>query len=418
MLARVLACASIATLTASVAAEGPFMRLIEEQDGLLSRLEMAVKAYEPLDGDGPRVTIAAAVHIGKGDYYAQLQRILDAHDVVLFEGVGGGGRLDPRWDAEIDDQLRSEVTQRRAELLADLAGESDAESLDGLLDSMDEDTKLLVEPLLVDGWQRPFIVSAVESDEHGTVSYIASLGADGTPGGVGSDADVVVSPGYLGRPARSGIEMSGVQQKLARALNLRFQLTEMDSTGGNWRNSDITPATMRSSMRDRDAEGDFEAFFDIMSGEGISGALAGGAVRLIGFSNTLREVFKAMLVETLPRSEELLTKNNPIMGDLMEVILDQRNEIVLRDLEDVIEFEPEVRALALIYGAGHLAEIERGLMEDLGYRHVSTIWINAMDSDLSTLGLGPAEAKIIRNGMRASIELQIEQLGRMQRRGR
>lgn len=402
--------------------DGEFVRLVEEQDGLVSRLEMAVKAYEPVGHDGPRVTIAAAVHIGKGEYYAELQRLLDAHDVVLFEGVGGGGRLDPRWDADPTDQTRAEITQRRAEFLAELASEHDAGSMDELINSLDASTLPLVEPMLVDGWRRPFIVSAVDAGDldngnvnAGEVAYIASLGADGTLGGEGVDADIFASPNYLPRARRSGLEMSGVQQKLAESLDLNFQLTEMDSTGSNWRNSDITPATMRSTMRDRDAEGDFETFFDIMSGEGISGRLAGGAVRLIGFSSTLREVFKAMLVETLPRSEELLSKNNPIMGNLMEVILDQRNDIVMRDLEEVITNEPEVRTLALIYGAGHLADIERRLMADLGYRHVSTVWVNAMDSDLSTLGLGPAEAKVIRNGMRASIELQIEQLGRMER---
>lgn len=416
MLARLLALASLALAGSAAIAQGPFLRLVEEDNGLLSRLEVAVKAYEPVGHDGPRVTIASAVHIGNGDYYAQLQRILDAHDVVLFEGVGGGGRLDPRWDAEVSDQTRAEITKRRAELLADLARRTGALSLPSLLEMIGDDKLAIVEPLLVDAWQNPFAMSSVTDDEHGRVGYIASYGADGAPGGEGAAADIIVSPRYLAPPARSGIEMSGVQQKLAAALGLRFQLTEMDSTGANWRNSDITPSTMRDSMRDRDAEGEFEAFFDIMSGEGFSGAIAGGAVRFLGASRTLREIFKAMLVETLPRSDEMLTKDNPLMGDLMEVILHQRNLIVLRDLAEVIADEPEVRSLALIYGAGHLADIEKGLMQDMGYRHVGTVWVNAMESDLSTLGLSSSEAKIIRDGMKASIEVQIQQMGRMKRR--
>lgn len=416
MLARLLAAASLALAGSAAVAQGPFVRLVEEDQGLVSRLEVAVKSYEPIDHDGPRVTIASAVHIGNADYYATLQRMLDAHDVVLFEGVGGGGRLDPRWDAEVSDQTRAEITTRRAELLADLARRTGAMSLPTLLEMVGDEKRAIIEPLLVDAWQNPFVMSWVTSEEHGRVRYIASLGADGAVGGEGEAADIIVSPRYLNPPARSGIEMSGVQQRLAAALGLRFQLTEMDSTGANWRNSDITPSTMRASMRDRDAEGEFEAFFDIMSGEGFSGALATGAVRFLGASKTLREIFKAMLVETLPRADEMLTKDNPLMGDLMEVILHQRNEIVLRDLAEVIAEEPEVRSLALIYGAGHLADIEKGLMQDMGYRHVATVWVGAMESDLRTLGLGPSEAKIIRDGMKASIEVQIQQLNRMKRR--
>lgn len=51
-------------------------------------LEIAVRDYTPLSGEGPTVRLVGAVHIGDKAYYEALQSRLDASDLVLFEGVG------------------------------------------------------------------------------------------------------------------------------------------------------------------------------------------------------------------------------------------------------------------------------------------------------------------------------------------
>lgn len=51
-------------------------------------LEIAVRDYVPLSGQGPTVRLVGAVHIGSKAYYEALQARLDASDLVLFEGVG------------------------------------------------------------------------------------------------------------------------------------------------------------------------------------------------------------------------------------------------------------------------------------------------------------------------------------------
>jgi hypothetical protein len=49
-------------------------------------LQVAVTYLVPKEG-GPRVTLVGAVHIADPEYYREVQRILDAADLVLFEGI-------------------------------------------------------------------------------------------------------------------------------------------------------------------------------------------------------------------------------------------------------------------------------------------------------------------------------------------
>ncbi|MDR0534906.1 MAG: hypothetical protein LBG65_00870 [Puniceicoccales bacterium] len=51
-------------------------------------MQLAVRAFAPARGNGPRVLLVSAIHIGSESYYRRLQQILDNSKLVLFEGVG------------------------------------------------------------------------------------------------------------------------------------------------------------------------------------------------------------------------------------------------------------------------------------------------------------------------------------------
>lgn len=65
---------------------GPYMRLqstgVDEYSS-----ELAMRTFRRPDGKGPAVIFVPAIHIGSKAYYQNLQRILDAQKLVLFEGV-------------------------------------------------------------------------------------------------------------------------------------------------------------------------------------------------------------------------------------------------------------------------------------------------------------------------------------------
>lgn len=67
----------------------PFLRFREGAS--TDALQSGVATYlEPKSGK--LVTLVGAVHVGDAEYFGALQKLLDGHAVVLYEGVGGGAK--------------------------------------------------------------------------------------------------------------------------------------------------------------------------------------------------------------------------------------------------------------------------------------------------------------------------------------
>jgi hypothetical protein len=64
-----------------------YLRVREATNGTVT-LEVAVRTLAPTSGPGPVVRLVGVTHLGTSNYYAGLQRLLDPHPVILFEGVG------------------------------------------------------------------------------------------------------------------------------------------------------------------------------------------------------------------------------------------------------------------------------------------------------------------------------------------
>ncbi|HWA82785.1 MAG TPA: hypothetical protein VG820_05100, partial [Fimbriimonadaceae bacterium] len=85
--------AAIAAAQAPTQATTPFMRMLKPS---ASREELQTKArrYTPANGDGPIVWLVGVAHVGRADYYKDLQKLLDYQSSVLYEGVSRNG-VDP-----------------------------------------------------------------------------------------------------------------------------------------------------------------------------------------------------------------------------------------------------------------------------------------------------------------------------------
>ena len=64
----------------------PVMKTVQNDEGEYE-LRLASRTLAPLNGQGPKVRLVAAIHIASRDYYRQVQAILDQDTVTLFEGV-------------------------------------------------------------------------------------------------------------------------------------------------------------------------------------------------------------------------------------------------------------------------------------------------------------------------------------------
>jgi hypothetical protein len=418
-----------AALAGAAQAQGdsPYMRVVEE-DAQTVRLDIAVRTLAPADGEGPLVNLVGAIHIGDASFYDAAQAILDVHDVVLYEGVGGGREPAPE---PRGDQAAAAVTERRVRFLSVLAGDArrrDGEfpdSAEELAGSAGEPLQGLVGAALVDGWGRPFEIGEGESFD------IVSLGADGEEGGTGADADVRASEILAKtRVVATAEESAGLQRDLADALGLVFQLDGIDYSGAHWRNSDLSVGEIQKALGGREpGPGDRERgpdepldpdapeslkaadyLFRTLSGESFLAKASGFLLRMLGSSASGRVMVKLMLADMLTHAEDLLAMQPGALADLMKVIVEDRNTAVIRDLGAVIEDEPQTRTVAVFYGAGHFGDLEQRIEDELGYEHVATLWVPAITIDLEEAGLNVASVRPMRKMMGDMIEAQMKAL--------
>ncbi|MEM8834582.1 MAG: type II secretion system protein GspG [Planctomycetota bacterium] len=375
----------------------------EENDRRVLVLSVATREYEPTDGVGPRVSLAGAIHIADRRYYRALQEYLDAHDLVLYEGVGPSGVEHDTDEVSRDSELQRR-TKNRLRLIGVLAGHfreyegREAESLDELLGHYADDPRFgrWTDRLADDAWGNDWII---EEGDGGHRSLV-SLGADGKPGGRGFDKDLrLADQPPITQDEIDALEPDGIQAKLARTLRLSFQLDEMDHSGENWVNSDMTVDQVQAAV-ERRTGGRMDAasvLFGIMDGSSLLGQLSGAALGLIDAIPGAAVRMRAMLMLVLGDADKVFEGGMPIPGGeaLLDVILNQRNDIVLADLREAIDEHGDDDEIAVIYGAAHLTGVEEGLLEQ-GYELVNTEWRPAIKLNLRRAGISESEMEMLR----------------------
>lgn len=391
----------------------PYLRIDEDHDTGRVSLQIASRTFRRGPTE-PVITLVGVAHVGDTAYYDALQAHLDAHDLVLYEGVG------PIWaglddDATPADRVNTTRERIRALGLAIKARSNagvETHTLDDLLGGAGYGTKLLAAASR-DGWGRP-IRYRVGDDGFG----LASLGADGRPGGDGADADIALTdlPPLLDSELESS---EGIQAQLAGAAGLVFQLDAIQYDKPSWRNSDTTAEALSYAMAGLDPDdarpgdgspgtGGGDPLFDLMRGEGVMGKLAGGLLKLLGSSPRSSALLRLMLIETLARADDLMGVAGGVEGldHMMEVLLAQRNEVVLDDIRAEIkarEGADDPGRIAVFYGAGHLSEMETA-MRVMGYQPIDTAWFDAIEIDPDKVGVSRRQI----SGMRSMIGSMLE----------
>jgi hypothetical protein len=233
----------------------------------------------------------------------------------------------------------------------------------------------------------------------------------------------------------------GLQTKLAKALGLVFQLDAIDYRGKNFVNSDLDSGDLVKEINDKskggdpsakkskkksseaksgDAAGDdesddgelsdnatFNALMQALQGTGSVGKMLDGLTQFLGSSPEMQETSKVMLVETLGRAGEMIEMAkgmSPDMKDLFEVVLNQRNEVVIRDIRTQLARLKPNETLAVFYGAGHMDEIARRLREDLHYASATEEWDTAFTADPSKSFMPPAQIRFMLSAMQKQME--------------
>ena len=364
------------------------------RDGLVA-LDTGTTIYRRADGTGPTVALVGVVHIGDKDYYARLVELLDRHEMVLFESVmprgsfGAGGADDGerrRTTLDVMDFLTEALASHVAatgELPETLA------SLRAFMASRDSRAARSMDLAMVDGWGNPIRYERRDA----LLPVLASLGADGAEGGDGAAADIVETGldregpaagrarpegGGASRKGASGKRATDLYATLANALETDTQLAAIDYDRPNWWPSDMSSEQLRRRLQERGVR---NSVVDLVSaGDGLQL----GLIRvLLGMVSKSPE-FKRTVIKMLGSAGEQ-TRGAGLNAQEMAVILDERNEVVVARLRELLGAGTTAgtppRSIAVFYGAAHMPGIGASLEREFGMVPVESMWFTAMSAD-------------------------------------
>jgi hypothetical protein len=209
-------------------------------------------------------------------------------------------------------------------------------------------------------------------------------------------------------------DSAGIQTTLANALGLKFQLDAIDYRRASFVNSDLHVPELQEEVKKRDhetggaaGEEKLNQLVDALQGTGMNGGVLAQMIGFLGSSPQMREMTKTMLVEVLGQAGELMAmahKLSPDMKDLFDVILTQRNAIVVTDLRNRLTRLKPRDSVAIFYGAAHMDEIARRLRDELHYTPVKTEWDTAFSADSSQSAINPAQVRMMIEMMRSQLQ--------------
>ena len=382
-----------------------YTRVVEKDDGSLA-LEIASKTFVPEGGKpGPKIHLVGAVHIADKPFYTSLQTMLDAADLVLFEGVKPPGA--GAFDVTLDDAGKVKATQARLKFLLSVIEEERGrtgklpESLQQAVDDAGKRWKTMIASSLTDAWGRPIAYAVAEPETGGQKAVVTSFGPNGADDE--GKADDVRLEGKTA-PKKKGEKDAGLQAKMADALGLTFQLDAMDSSKANWRSSDMSMDELQARFEAAGVESD--QLLKMLDGSSLMGKLASMLLGIVKSSPQLAATLKLTMVDLLG-SENAMAAGPAEMKKMMDVILVDRNDVVLKDIRSVLDNEKR-KDIAVFYGAGHLPDMEMKLKRDFGYAYEGEQWIEAISVSPKAAGMTPAQAKRMRETMRKQLERQAE----------
>lgn len=191
--------------------------------------------------------------------------------------------------------------------------------------------------------------------------------------------ELVGEPGRATAPASAAPSLiSMLQGGMKDAMGLAFQLDEIDYDRPHFVHADMTGTEFRDSMRDRNesmASQFMKAWAKGMA-EQARGNLAGSELGLLRvlLADDRQLALKRMMADQLADQLILI---DALSDETGSTLITERNRKALAVLD--AEIESGAKNLALFYGAGHLPDFHKRLVDGRGFELVGIEWLDAWD---------------------------------------
>ena len=183
-----------------------------------------------------------------------------------------------------------------------------------------------------------------------------------------------------GRGTSNAHPLGALQNGMKSMLALEHQLEKVDYTKKNFVHADMSPDQFMRAMKDRD-EGFLQMYMRLLGHTlgAQSEMMANGespdvAIFAALFAEDRPLRLKKVLAQQLADTEEMLTSFG---GEEGSVLISDRNQAALKVLKK--EIAAGKQRLAIFYGAGHLADMDKHLRTDFGLKPVEITWLTAWD---------------------------------------
>jgi len=206
-------------------------------------------------------------------------------------------------------------------------------------------------------------------------------------------------------PVANGGERESLQSTMASSLGLVFQLEAINYRRPSFQNSDLSISQLRQLMAQAEtgsgrpgAGESFESLLTLMEGNSWFDSLLQIALRFLGANPKLQAFGRLALIDLLGQLQgdpSRLEGLPPELKQLLEVLLQKRNEKVISDLESELPQIGRQGSIAIFFGTGHMPDLERRLRSELKYRPGPEIWFTAFEVDLAKTKIAPSERAFI-----------------------
>jgi general secretion pathway protein G len=391
----------------------PFLR-VAEKPGKSITLEIASRDYLPRGGEGPTVTLVGVAHIGERAFYRGIQKELAEYDLVLYESVLPAGAKGAAGGTDDERIAGTEAAMGFVGGLVETFHDARETYPDDLAHVREFATRLdarlghWLDNASRDGWGRKL---TYERREEGAAYGLISLGRDGKPGGEGPDADIDLADLPPPVSMAGEDEDDNIQAQLADALRLEFQLFALDYGLDNWRCSDMAMDQVDRALAERGVE--FELVSGALAGTSIFAQVAKvflGVMRLADamLDGAIADMMKVVMIEMLGDESMVELSMGQFGEGFGEVIVDMRNQVVIDDLKQVVEKEPQVKSIAILYGAAHMGDMAERLGEQLDYVAGDARWHPAIVVDFEQSAVPERELRQMRLMMRQALRMQMQ----------
>lgn len=304
-----------------------FVRVRRDENGVAVALETAIVRYVPAEGrKGDYVDLVGAVHVADRDYYEKLNREFRDYDAVLYELVADEGTRIPQGGPA--EESRHPVSQLQG----------------GMKDLLE-----LEHQLAVIDYTRPNLLHADMSPDE----FARSMKDRGE-----SFLQILIK-----------MTMEGMAQSRQDAGK---------AEGGGV--VDLALALVSPKKATQVQEGIARQWRNVISGRGLeinennAGQLGDLEMLLALFSNNRAARLKRVMAEQMATLGGTMSS---LDGPDGSTIVTERNKKALAVLRR--EREAGKRRVAIFYGAAHLPDMEKRLLDEFGMRRAETRWLTAWD---------------------------------------